>query len=423
MEPTTANRIAPLAPERDSRRPSPGPSRGRHAGRIPTLVIVLIALATLAGIAVLAIMPRLEARTALEKDSVTLNTPTVAVIKPKLGSEAQEIVLPGNMEPFIDTPIYARTNGYLKRWTVDIGARVKEGDLLAEIDTPEVDDQLRQARADVQTAMANYEIAKRTSDRWQELVKTGTVSKQQADQMYSEMQARKAALDSANFNVARLEKMQSFKKIYAPFDGVITARKTDVGALLDAGSQGAGRELFHIASTKKLRVYVNVPQLYSRDVADGMEADLTLAEYPGRHFTGKVVRNTKAIDVASRTLLTEVDVDNASGELLPGSYTQVHLKLKATERALVLPVNAMLFRAEGMQVAVVTPDQRVALKNVQLGRDFGTQVEILSGLDANDQVIVNPSDSLVAGTQVRVVKPAESKPGEQKPAEQKAAKS
>lgn len=403
------------AAARRSARPA-RPPRERSTGRIPVLVIVLIALVTLGGVAALAIMPRLEAKSALEKESATLNTPTVAVIRPKLGSEAQEITLPGNMEAFIDTPIYARTNGYLKRWTADIGARVKAGELLAEIDTPEVDDQLRQARADVATASANFDIAKRTSDRWQELVKTGTVSRQQADQMYSEMQARKAALESARFNVSRLEKMQSFKKIYAPFDGVITARKTDVGALIDAGSGGTGRELFHIASTKKLRVYVNVPQLYSRDVVEGMDADLTMLEYPGRHFTGKVVRNTRAIDVASRTLLTEVDVDNASGELLPGAYTQVHLKLKASARALILPVNAMLFRAEGMQVAVVTPDQRVALKKVAIGRDFGTEVEIVSGLDANDHVIINPSDSLMAGTAVRVVKSAEQKPAEQKPA-------
>lgn len=379
----------------------------RCGGGLLLNLAVLIVLAMVAAAAAMTILPRLHANAELSKESSVLNVPTVAVITPKHAEGAQEVLLPGNMEPYIDTPIYARTNGYLKRWTVDIGGRVKAGDLLAEIDTPEVDDQLRQARADVLSAEADYQVAKRTSDRWQELLKTGTVSKQQAEQTEGAMRARKAALDSARFNVARLEKLQSFKRIYAPFDGVITARKVDIGALISAGAE---RELFHIASTQKLRVYVNVPQIYSRDVHRGMEATLTLQEFPGRRFAGKVVRDTQSIDPASRTLLAEVEVDNANGELLPGAYAQVHLKLKSPGAGLVLPINAILFRSEGTLAAVVTADQHVALKKLDLGRDYGTEVEIVAGLDADDRVIINPSDSIIAGTAVRVVKPATQQP-------------
>jgi RND family efflux transporter MFP subunit len=367
------------------------------------LLIVLFAAALSAGL-----LPRLEARDALKKEARELNVPTVTVIQPKQGSGSQELVLPGNVEAYVDTPIYARTNGYLKRWNVDIGARVKAGQLLAEIDTPEVDDQLQQARAEVATAEANYEIAQKTATRWQELSKSGMVSKQDADQTASAMRARNAAVESARFNVARLEKLQSFKRIYAPFGGVITARNVDVGALIDAGG-GQGKELFRIAATDRLRVYVNVPQAYSREAVPGVEAELTLAEFPARRFPGKLVRNTQSIDRTSRTLLTEIEVTNRSGELLPGAYAQVHLKLRSGEPPLVVPVNTLLFRPEGTQVAVVGADQRVVLKTVALGRDFGTEVEIVSGLEAKDAVILNPSDSLAGGTQVRVVQPASGK--------------
>jgi RND family efflux transporter MFP subunit len=361
-----------------------------------------------AGIAT-GLLPRLDAREALQQ-ARSLNVPTVAVTKPKTGAGAQELVLPGNIEAFIDTPIYARTDGYLKRWLVDIGARVKAGQLLAEIETPEVDDQLQQARAELATAEANYEIANKTATRWAELGASGIVSKQDLDQAQANAQARLAAVQSARYNVARLEKLQAFKRIHAPFDGVITARNVDVGALIDEGG-GEGKAMFHIAAAERLRVYVQVPQAYSREARPGVPAELTLAEFPDRRFPAKLERTTGAIDKATRSMLAEVTVDNRGGELLPGAYAQVHLKLQRAAPALVVPVNALLFRPEGTQLAVVNQDQTVALKTVALGRDFGSEVEVLSGLDHADAVILNPSDALVAGTKVRVVQPTEPKKG------------
>jgi RND family efflux transporter MFP subunit len=385
-----------------------GARRVRHRWIAIGVIVAVFAAALVWGI-----LPRLEATAALKKETQALNIPTVSVIRPKAGDASQELVLPGNMQAFVDTPIYARTNGYLKRWTADIGAHVKAGQLLAEIDTPEVDDQLHQARADLNTAEANFRLAEKTAARWQALLKTDSVSQQEADQTQGDMEAKKAALESARFNVARLEKMHSFKQIFAPYDGVITVRNTDVGALIDAGSGGGpGKELFHLTSTKKLRVYINVPQAYSRDAVPGVDAEVTLTEFPGRIFKGTLVRTTQAIDAASRTMLAEVGVDNPTGELLPGGYAQVHLKLHATNMAVVIPVNTLIFRSEGAQVAVVQSDQRVALKKIALGRDFGTEVEVVSGLERGEAVILNPSDSLTSGTQVRIVKEAaDKKPG------------
>jgi len=368
---------------------------------------------------VFGIMPRLEARDALKKESQNLNVPTVSVTKPKPRDGAQELVLPGNIQPFIEAPIYARTTGYLKRWHVDIGARVKAGQLLAEIDTPEIDDQLQQARADFATAQANYQLAEKTAVRWRDLLQTDSVAKQETDEKLSDAQAKKAVLDGARFNVSRLEKLQAFKRIYAPFAGVITSRNTDVGALIDAGSGGTGRELFHVASIDKLRVYVNVPQAYSRETVPGTPAELTLGEFPDRRFPGKVVRTSNAIDATTRTMLTEVDLDNPKGELMPGAYAQVHIKALSSRPALVLPINTLLFRPDGTQVALVQND-KVTLSKIVLGRDFGTEVEVVSGLDANALVIVNPSDSLTAGTPVRVITEA---PKAEKPAAPPAVKS
>lgn len=361
----------------------------------------LLALALAAGL-----LPRLSAKEALHKQVEELNVTAVAVIRPKPGAAAQDLVLPGNVEAFLETPIYARTSGYLKRWHVDIGSRVRAGQLLAEIEAPEVDDQLQQARADVATAQANYEVANKTATRWTELSQSGMVSKQDADQANGTMRARLAAVESAKFNVARLEKLQSFQRIYAPFDGVVTSRNVDVGALIDAGG-GQGRALFHLAAANRLRVYVQVPQIYSRVAVPGVETELVLSEFPNRRFPAKLVRTSGTIDRETRTMLAEIDVDNRSGELLPGAYAQVHLKLHADRPALVLPVNTLLFRPEGTQVAVVGSDQRVLLKTVTLGRDFGTEVEVAEGLDATDAVILNPSDSISGGTKVRVVTPAE----------------
>ena len=382
----------------------------RRWGWIVLLGSVLLVAAALA----VGLLPRLNAHESLRQAQV-LNIPTVSVTKAKAGAAAQELVLPGNVEAFIDTPIYARTNGYLKRWYADIGAKVKAGQLLAEIETPEVDDQLQQARADLATAQANYELANRTATRWTELGASGIVSKQDLDQAQSNAQARLAAVQSAKFNVSRLEKMQSFKRIYAPFGGIITARNVDVGALIDAGG-GGGKAMFHIAAADRLRVYVQVPQAYSHEAVPGVPAELTLAEFPGRKFPAKLERTTQSIDRTTRSMLVEVVVDNRSGELLPGAYAQVHFKLPRSAPALVVPVNTLLFRPEGTQLAVVGPDQKVVLRTVALGRDFGTEVEVVSGLEAADAVILNPSDALTAGVQVRVVKPPEPKAEKEKKA-------
>ena len=390
----------------------------RHRNRFRTRgfsrywIVIILIVAVLGGVLVLGIMPRLEARDALKKETQGLNVPTVSVIKPKARDGAQELVLPGNIQAFMDAPIYARTNGYLKRWHADIGTHVKAGQLLVEIDTPEIDDQLQQARADLATALANYQLSEKTAVRWQELLNTDSVAKQEADEKMGDLQAKKAALEGARFNVARLEKLQAFKKIYAPFSGVITARNTDVGALIDAGSGGTSKELFHVAAIDRLRVFVSVPQAYSRDAVPGTPAELTLGEFPDRRFVGKIVRNSNAIDAATRTMLTEVGLDNSKGELMPGAYAQVHIKLQSGRPALVLPINTLLFRPDGTQVAVVQND-KVLLTKVVIGRDFGTELEIVSGLDPNALVIVNPSDSLIAGAQVRVIKEA---PKAEKPA-------
>ncbi len=327
--------------------------------------------------------------------------PVVNVVHPKPAAPLQEIVLPGNTQAFTDSPIFARTNGYLKSWYFDIGARVKQGQLLAEIDTPEVDQQLRQARADLQTAQANHQLAQTTADRWQFLLKTNSVSKQETDQAVSNLSAQKAIVDSNLANVTRLEQLQSFEKVYAPFDGVITARNTDLGALIDAGASAQARELFHLAAIGTLRVFVAVPEVYSGAAQTGATATLTLDEFPGRVFHGTLVRNANSIDTASRTLLVEVDVDNPTGQLLPGAYVSVHLKLPSQIRSVTVPSNTLLFRREGLRAAVVR-NGHALLVPLTIGRDYGGTVEILSGLQPRDAVILDPSDSLLTGASVRV---------------------
>ena len=304
-------------------RPAVCNSLAPPAGGFPCLSSLVAALLVIFGI-----LPRIQARTALRQETLRMAVPTVAVVQPKRSAPAQEIVLPANVQAFSDAPIYARTNGYLKRWYVDIGTRVKSGQLLAEIDTPEVNQQLRQARADLATSQANLSLSKITADRYAGLLKTDSVSKQESDNAAGDYEAKQAALQSAQANVKRLEELQSFEKIYAPFDGVITARNTDVGALINSGSAGGNRsELFHIAQPDKLRVYVSVPQAYSQAAKPGLTADLTLAEFPGRRFEGKLVRTANAIDPTSRTLLVEIAVNNPTGQLFTGSYAEVHLKL------------------------------------------------------------------------------------------------
>ena len=326
--------------------------------------------------------------------------PNVDVVHPVADAPSQEIALPGNTEAFIDAPIYARTNGYLKRWYADIGTRVRAGQLLADIETPEVDQQLQQARANLETAQANYNIAKITAARWEVLVSTGSVSQQETDQAKSALVAQKATASASESNVRRLEELQSFEHIYAPFDGIITARNTDVGALIDAGAS-APKELFHLVAINKLRVYVAIPEVYLRAARTGATATLTLDEFPGQVFKGTLVRNANAIDSASRTLLTEVDVDNATGQLLPGAYVFVHLKLPEATKSVTVPSNTLLFRKEGLQVGVVR-NGRVELVSVKMGRDYGNSVEIVSGLAESDSVIVSPSDSLMSNAQVKI---------------------
>jgi len=377
--------------------PAPRSSKRKHV-LLGALGFSIVSLIVSRGI-----NSRARATSMVTAETRELAVPTVSVIRPRGGDPREEIVLPGNIQAFIDAPIYARTNGYLKRWYVDIGARAKAGELLAEIDTPEVDQQLQQARADLATAQANFQLAGTTAARYQYLLQTDSVAKQDVDNAVSDSKAKKAMVDSAQYNVKRLEQLQSFEKIYAPFDGVITARNTDVGQLIDSGSSTPGKELFHIAAINKLRVYVSVPQTDSRSALPGVEADLTLAEFPHRSFRGTLVRNADAIDPASRTLLTEVDVNNPTGELLPGAYAEVHLKLPSTVATYVLPVNTFLFRSEGLQVGVVR-EGKAELLPVVLGKDFGTEAEVISGLDGHEQVIVNPPDSLVSGEAVSIAR-------------------
>jgi len=368
--------------------------------------IVLLALAVVAGLVISGILPRIHARASLDKETAEMAIPTVSVVHPKRGAPTQEVVLPANVQAYIDAPIYARTNGYLKTWYVDIGAHVKAGQLLAEIDTPEVDQQLRQARADLATSEANLDLSKITNDRYAGLLQSDSVSKQDADNAAGDFAAKKATVQSAQANVKRLEELQAFEKIYAPFNGVISARNTDIGALIDSGSSGGSRtELFHIVQPDKLRVYVSVPQVYSQAAKPGQEADLVLPEFPGRVFPGTLVRTAQAIDQNTRTLLVEIRVDNPTGTLFSGAYAEVHLKLPNATSAFILPVNTLLFRAEGLRVAAVN-NGRAELRPVTLGHDFGSEVEVLAGLNGDDTIIANPPDSLVSGEEVRIAKPA-----------------
>jgi len=382
----------------------------RHAGRGRlaiwlTLFFVVVAIVVAAGI-----IPRLNSRAALRTETIQLSTPAVSVISPKRGQPAQEIVLPATIQPWTDAPIYARTNGYLRRWYSDIGAQVRSGQLLAEIDTPEVDQQLRQARADLATAQANFKLAGITAARYQDLLKTDSVSKQDADNAAGDFEAKRAVVQSAEANVRRLEELQSFQKIYAPFDGVITARNIDVGALIDAGSSGGpARELFHLAATRRLRVYVNVPQPYSQAARPGLSAELQFAEFPGRRFTGMLINTANAIDPATRTLLAQFEVANPTGQLLSGSFAELHLKLASDNPTFLLPVNTLLFRSEGLRVVVVGPDSKAVLIPITMGRDFGNEIEVVSGLNGDEQVITDPPDSVVTGEKVHVV-PASTTP-------------
>jgi RND family efflux transporter MFP subunit len=378
-------------------------------GRRPRKRSWLIAGAVLlvfGGIVVYGILARLGKGNTVRAETAQMAVPSVSVVSPQRSAPAQEIVLPGNIQPFISSPIYSRTNGYLKSWHADIGAHVKKGQLLAVVETPEVDQQLLQSRSNLATAQANLKLAEITKNRYQGLLATHAVAQQDADNAIGTYNANKAIVEADQANVGQLQTLQSFERIYAPFDGIITARNTDIGQLINAGNSGNVKtDLFHISQPGKLRVYVNVPEQYSKAAAPGLTAGLTLAEFPGRQFQGKLVRTSDSINLATRTLTAEIDVDNPNGELLTGSYTEVHLKVPGQTSSYLVPVSTLIFRSQGLQLAVVK-DGSVALTPVTPGRDFGEQIEIVSGLKGDESVIVTPPDSIVSGQKVQVVQAA-----------------
>ncbi|MGO8793826.1 MAG: efflux RND transporter periplasmic adaptor subunit [Candidatus Sulfotelmatobacter sp.] len=391
------NPIEQQLPEKASAPESPAPTS--HKRRLAILLVVLLVI----GLLVSGFWSRLAARATLRTEAEQSARVSVSVVSPKLTKPAQEIILPGNVQPYITSPIFARTNGYLRRWYADIGAQVKQGQLLAVIDTPEVDQQLEQSLSNLNTAKANLALAEITKNRYQGLIKTNAVSQQDVDNAVGTYNANKAIVEASQANVKQLQALQSFEKVYAPFDGVITARNTDIGDLINAGSNSNARtDMFHIAQPGKLRVYVNVPEEYSQGMRVGMTADLSLAEFPGRRFQGKLVRTADAINMTTRTLLIEIDVDNPTGKLLTGSYAEVHISVPASTSTFLLPVNTLIFRSQGLHVGVVR-DGKVMLSPITPGHDFGDEIEVVAGLKSNDQVILNPPDSLVSGQEVEIV--------------------
>jgi RND family efflux transporter MFP subunit len=384
---------------------SPG-SRLRTRGRIIIGSVVLLS----AGFAFLiysGIRSRVDAEKKLEATVKLTSADVVNVTHPTKGSNDQAIELPGNTQAFTDAPIYARTSGYLKKWYFDIGAHVKQGQLLAEIETPELDEQLEQAENQLKTAEANLQLSQVTADRWVYLEKSSVVSKQERDQAVSDLNAKRATADSARANVARLQKLQEFEHVYAPFDGVITARNTDLGDLIQ-GDNTTPKELFHLAAVGKLRVYISVPEVYATAIRSGETVTLTLDAFPGEKFTGTLVRDSNSIDLISRTLRVEVDVDNPTGRLLPGAYAFVHLDLPSAANAVTVPTNTLLFRAEGLRVAVVRNGE-AKLVPITVGHDYGSTVEVLNGLTPEDTVILDPSDSITDGSPVKMAESASAK--------------
>jgi RND family efflux transporter MFP subunit len=355
---------------------------------------------------------------ALAKETERETVPTVAVVYPQSEKPDEELVLPGSLQAYEESPIYARTSGYLVRWYKDIGSKVTKGELLAKIDAPEVDQEFNQTKAARQQTLAQEELAKISADRWENLRKTDSVSAQEADQQVSGYKQAQANLAASDANVRRLEQLEGFKDVYAPFTGVLTKRNVDPGALINAGAGVAGRELFDIARVDPLRVFTSVPQAYAPNIKVGAQTFITLQEFPGQKFPGKVARTAEAIDPSTRTLLTEVDVPNKDGHLLPGSFGEVHFAVGTNVNKVTVPVNAMLFRSEGAQVAVVGSDNKVQLRRISIGRDYGTTLEILGGVAPSDRVIVNPSDSLEEGEQVNVAQPTQNQQKPDQPAAQ-----
>jgi len=375
---------------------SGGPESLRGVQRFLWILLVVAVV-----LAIWGVFSRVRGRDRVGEETAQDAIPVVMVAKPTSSPATDELVLPGDVSAFIEAPIYARTNGYLKSWYTDIGTPVKKGQLLAEIETPEVDQQLRQARSDLETALANARIAATTDVRWKGLLEHNAVSPQDADTRAAAAQATKATADSAQANVRRLEDLESFKRVVAPFDGVVTLRNTDVGALINAG-QSAGSQLFRVSDTTRLRVYVQVPEQFAPQTRAGVDAQLRFKEHPGVFYPAKVSRTSQALDPNLRTLQVELLVDNNKGELFPGSYAEVHFRLPGNASTLRVPATALIFRAAGLQVATVQQNNHIKLLSVQQGRDFGTSVEVLSGLSANDLIVLNPPDSIADGELVRV---------------------
>jgi len=367
-----------------------------------TVLWIVIVVAVI--LAIWGIASRLISRSHLRKSTADDAQVTVVTVKPESSDADDELVLPGNVMAVVEASIYARTNGYLKQWYTDIGTRVHKGQSLADIDTPEVDRQLGQARADLETARANAALARSTNERWKGLAAKQAVSRQDADEKSGDATAKAAAELSAEQNVARLKDLESFKHVTAPFDGVVTARNTDVGSLINAG-QATGTELFRLADIHKLRVYAQVPQAYAAAAKTGLIAELHFAEHPGKSYPAETVRTSNALDPAARTLQVELHLDNKDAEFFPGAYTEIHFKLPSAHKSLRVPSNTILFRADGMQIATVDASRTIKMKNIVQGRDFGKTIEILDGLDASDEIVVNPSDSIEDGVSVRIAPP------------------
>jgi RND family efflux transporter MFP subunit len=393
MQPETAQQV----PVQGQGQQAPSTSRSRRGWLIALAIFLAFAALLVSGI-----LERVHTSAALRTETAQMAVPTVSVVSPQRSAPSQEIVLPGNVQPYVTAPIFSRTNGYLQAWYFDIGAHVKKGQLLAVIATPEVDQQLGQSRSNLSTAEANLRLAEITKNRYEDLLKTHAVAQQDVDNAVGTYNANKSIVEADQANVKQLEALQSFEKIYAPFDGIITARNTDVGALVDSGSGGGVKtDLFHLSQVDRLRVYVNVPEEYSQATTSGLAAQLTLAEFPGTTFAGKLVRTSEAINFETRTLLAEVDVANPTGQLLSGSYAEVHFKVPGKVSTYILPTETLLFRKEGLRVTVVK-DNRAQLLPVTPGRDFGDTIEIISGLQGNESVIVSPPDSVVNGEKVQI---------------------
>jgi RND family efflux transporter MFP subunit len=380
--------------------PNQGDQAPERKSRLFIFLILFVIVLVIAG--AFTLLQRRSQYQALANETERLAVPTVSVVHPTAEPGQEDLVLPSTLQAYVESPIYARTPGYIKKWYHDIGSRVRHGDLLADIDTPEVDQQLSQARADLSTSQANEGLSKITATRYQELIKTDGVSKQEVDNAAGDYAAKRANVQSAEANVRRLEELESFKHIYAPFSGVITRRNIDIGNLINAGNGGAAQELFFLAQTDPIRAYVSVPEVYAPAIRAGLGAYLELAQYPGEKFEGRVVRTADAIEQASRTLNTEVDMPNGSGLLLPGGYARVHLLVKVTGERLQVPVNALLFRSEGLRAVVIDENHKTHLRPLTIGRDYGTSLEVLQGLGANEWIVLNPADSLEDGIQVNV---------------------